>query len=108
MPRPKHEQPGYVMLKKAFEQGKKMSIKEAVELTRHNRSTCRDYLDLLHSAKIIRIVYWRQSNAKGRWFPVYVFGDEEDVPKPSIEDRHERRRIRRNGITTKTLFWGKT
>lgn len=107
MPRPKNEQPGYVMLKKAFEQGKKMSIKEAVAFTRLNRSTCRNYLHLLHGAKVICIAYWRQSNARGRWFPVYVFGDDEDVPKPNIEDRHARRRIRRNGITTKTLLWGK-
>ena len=108
MPRPQHEQAGCILIKRALEDGRDLNVFSAVELTRCHRSTCREYLYILHKARYTHIIGWHQSNNRGRWYPTYRWGKGEDVEKPGRDERCARRRLKRTvqsrGITIGMLL----
>lgn len=108
MPRPQHEQAGLLLLRRALEDGADHDVLSAVAMLGLHRQTCREYLTILHRAKLTHIVAWRQSNQRGRWYAAYRWGKGENAPKPGDEERLARRRLKRTvdarGITWAMLF----
>ena len=108
MPRPQHEQAGFVLVQRELENGRRMTVFDAVEITRCHRHTCREYLYILHKAKLTHIVGWKQSNSRGRWYAIYQWGKGKDAEKPGRDERCDRRRLKRTvrskGITIGMLL----
>lgn len=98
------EQAGFILLRRALEDGADHDVVSAVALLGLHRSTCRRYLAGMHRAKLVHVVAWRQSNGTGRWYATYRGGKGKDVTKPGTEDRHARRRLKRT-VDTHGITW---
>jgi hypothetical protein len=85
------DRPATVLLRRAFESGLTFDWFQAATYTGMSVKSGREYLRVLHAAHEIHILRWRFSG-RGPRYPVFAWGEDDDVPKPDLVKERARRR----------------